>query len=176
MAPRTRALLVIDLQNDYFPGGRFPLWDADLVLANVEGAIARARAEAVPVVLVRHVADARAGASPFLAEGSAGADIHPRVLAAAPDAPVVVKRFADAFFGTTLAATLAQLGVTDLLVCGMMTQNCVAHTVLSKSAEKYEVSVLVDCCTTVSEILHNIAVHAMSTRVTLARSHAALRG
>ena len=72
------------------------------------------------------------------------------------------------------ARTLKKLGVTDLLVCGMMTQNCVTHTAISKAAEKYNVSVLVDCCTTVSEILHMIALHALSTRVKLVPSSEAI--
>jgi nicotinamidase-related amidase len=52
----------------------------------------------------------------------------------------------------------------------MMTQNCVAHTAISKAAEKYAVPILPDCCTTVSEILHLIALHAVSTRVKLVAS------
>ena len=52
----------------------------------------------------------------------------------------------------------------------MMTQNCVTHTAISKAAEKYAVTVLTDCCTTVSEILHLIALHALSTRVKLVPS------
>ena len=63
--------------------------------------------------------------------------------------------------------TLARLGVNELLVCGMMTQNCVTHTAISKSAEKYKVSILSDCCTTVNELLHHIALHAVSTRLPL---------
>jgi nicotinamidase-related amidase len=47
----------------------------------------------------------------------------------------------------------------------MMTQNCVTHTALSKAAEKYKLSILADCCTIVSEILHLIALNALSTRV-----------
>ena len=69
---------------------------------------------------------------------------------------------------------MAKLGVTELLVCGMMTQNCVTHTAISKSAEKYKVSILADCCTTVSEMLHNIALHAVSTRVPLVSANEAL--
>jgi nicotinamidase-related amidase len=83
---------------------------------------------------------------------------------------VVIKEFADSFEKTNLEETLAKIGVTDLLVCGMMTQNCVTHTAISKAAEKYNVTVVVDCCTTVSEILHQIALHALSTRVKLAPS------
>lgn len=169
-----KALLLIDLQNDYFPGGAFPLWNAEAVLAHVERAVARARAAGAPVIHVRHIADPAAGLAPFFNAGTPGADIHPRVRAAAPDAPVVVKAFADAFHRTELQPTLAGLGVTELLVCGMMTQNCVTHTVLSKAAEKYRVTVLPDCCTTVSEILHQIALHALGTRVPLVPSAQAL--
>ncbi len=68
---------------------------------------------------------------------------------------------------TNLEETLSELGVDELLVCGMMTQNCVTHTAISKSAEKYKVCILPDCCTTVNEMLHNIALHAVSTRVPL---------
>lgn len=163
----SKVLLVIDVQNDYFPGGQFPLWNADATLESVCGAMERARAQGVPVVLVQHVADGSRGPAPFFNEGTDGVEVHPRVRAAAPDAPVVVKAFADGFVKTTLEETLAGLGATELLVCGMMTQNCVTHTAISRSAERYRVTVLPDCCTTVSEILHQIALHALSTRVPL---------
>ena len=52
----TKALLVIDLQNDYFPGGKFPLWNTDVVLQNIERAIEKANAQGVPLVHIQHVA------------------------------------------------------------------------------------------------------------------------
>lgn len=168
-----QALLLIDLQNDYFPGGLFPLWDPEAVLSNVERAVARATAAGIPVIHIQHIANGDAGIAPFFNRGTPGADIHPRALAAAPDAPVVVKEYADAFEKTSLEGILSELGATGLLVCGMMTQNCVTHTAISKAAEKYNVTILPDCCTTVSEILHLIALHALSTRVKLAPSTAA---
>ena len=168
----TKALLAIDLQNDYFPGGKFPLWNTDVVLQNIERAIAKASTQGIPVIHVQHVA--KQGMAPFFNEGTPGAEIHPRILTAAPKAPVIVKEFADSFEKTNLEETLAKLGVTDLLVCGMMTQNCVTHTAISKAAEKYNVTILPDCCTTVSEILHMIALHALSTRVKLVASSEAL--
>jgi len=162
-----KALLVIDLQNDYFPGGTFPLWNTEATLENLLVAIGKARGNGIPVIHIQHIADVRMGIAPFFNEGTPGAEIHPRILAAAPNAPVVLKAFADSFVNTTLEATLTDLGVSELLVCGMMTQNCVTHTAISKSAEKYKVSILMDCCTTVSEMLHNIALHAVSTRTPL---------
>ncbi len=167
-----KALLVIDLQNDYFPGGKFPLWNTDAILQNIERAIAKANAQGIPVIHIQHVA--KQGMAPFFNEGTPGADIHPSILAAAPKAPVVVKEFADSFEQTNLEETLTKLGVTDLVVCGMMTQNCVTHTAISKAVEKYNVTILPDCCTTVSEILHLIALHAVSTRVNLVPSSEAL--
>jgi nicotinamidase-related amidase len=170
----TKALLVIDLQNDYFPGGKFPLWNTEAVLQNIERAIERANAQGIPVVIIQHIANSKLGIAPFFNEGTAGAEIHPRILAAAPKAPIVVKEFADSFERTNLEETLTKLGATELLVCGMMTQNCVTHTAIAKAAEKYNVCILVDCCTTVSEILHLIALHAVSTRVKLVPSSGVL--
>lgn len=166
----SKALLVIDLQNDYFPGGKFPLWNTDATLQNTERAIRMANAQGIPVIMIQHIANRSLGIAPFFNHGTIGAEVHPRILAAAPQAPVVVKEFADSFVNTTLEETLTKLGATELLVCGMMTQNCVTHTAISKSAEKYDVLILADCCTTVNEMLHNIALHAVSTRVRLVPS------
>ncbi len=162
-----KALLVIDVQNDYFPGGKFPLWNTEATLSNIEQAIKAAIAKGIPIIHIQHVANPNKGIAPFFNPGTDGVKIHPRILKAAPDAPIVTKEFADSFVQTNLEETLTGLGVTELLVCGMMTQNCVTHTAISKSAEKYKVGILPDCCTTVNEILHNIALHALSTRVPL---------
>jgi nicotinamidase-related amidase len=174
MSSPRRTLVVIDLQNDYFPGGSFPLWNTEATLAQIERAIEKAHAAKIPVVIVQHIADSGHGIAPFFNKDTIGADVHPRIRAAAPDAPVVIKTFADSFVATTLEATLQQLGTQELLVCGMMTQNCVTHTAISKSAEKYQVRILPDCCTTVSEMLHQIALHAVSTRIELTPSEVAL--
>ena len=169
-----KALLLIDLQNDYFPGGLFPLWNTDATLAAIEDAVSRAREAGILVVHIQHIASPEAGIAPFFNEGTEGAMIHPKILAAAPDAPVVIKHFADSFFKTELEKVLAEHEVEELLVCGMMTQNCVTHTAISKSAEKYQVSILTDCCTTVSEPIHLIALHAVSTRIPLITSTEAI--
>ena len=123
MPEAKRALIVIDLQNDYFPSGKFPLWNSEAILEKVESAIHKARAQGIPVVHVQHIANGEIGIAPFFNAGTSGAEIHPRILAAAPDAPVIIKEFADGFVNTGLEETLARLGVNELLVCGMMTQN-----------------------------------------------------
>jgi nicotinamidase-related amidase len=167
-----KALLVIDIQNDYFPGGKYPLWKPDVVLQNVEQAIHRANEKGIPVIHVQHVTDST---GPFFNKGTTGAEIHPRIRAAAPSAPVVVKEFADSFEKTGLEEILSGLGTNELLVCGMMTHNCITHTSISKAAEKYKVAILADCCTTVDEMIHNLALHALSTRVQLTPAREALQ-
>ena len=169
-----KALLVIDLQNDYFPEGKFPLWNVEVTLSNIEKAIHSANEKSIPIIHIQHVANPEMGISPFFNQETEGAAIHPRILAAAPDAPVVVKEFADGFVKTNLEEVLSESGITELLICGMMTQNCVTHTAISKSAEKYKVTILPDCCTTVDEMIHNIALHAVSTRVSLVESNSAI--
>ncbi len=175
MSPAKRALIVIDVQNDYFAGGNFPLWNSEATLHNIQQAIEQANAQDIPVVIVQHIADSKKGISPFFNEGTKGAEVHPAILALAPQSPIVIKGFADSFFNTPLESTLAELGATELLLCGMMTQNCVTHTAISRSADKYKVVILADCCTTVNEILHKIALNAVSTRLPVQSASEALQ-
>lgn len=60
-----KALLVIDLQSDYFPGGKFPLWNTEQTLANIKTAIAKANQQNIPVIHIQHLADPAMGLAPF---------------------------------------------------------------------------------------------------------------
>lgn len=156
------ALIVIDIQNDYFADGLFPQWEAEATLARIEGMVTEAQARRIPVILAQHIA---AGAAPFFNAETPGVAIHPRLLARAPEAPIIVKTHADSFLDTTLEATLQALGCEELWLCGMMTQNCVTHTALSPQATKYRVKVLADGCSSVSQMIHLIALRALADRV-----------
>jgi nicotinamidase-related amidase len=85
MAASQRALIVIDPQNDYLPAGKFPLWNIDAAIANIEQAIAKAYAARVPVVHVQHFADSKQGIAPFFNAGTHGAEIHTLIRDAALD-------------------------------------------------------------------------------------------
>ena len=157
------ALLVIDVQNDYFPGGAFPLWNPEATLEATVAAIGRARSRGEPVS-----SSATRPPRPtarYSGRAPGGAEIHSRIIAAAGDAPVVVKRHADSFHRADLARVLTELGATNLRIAGMMTQNCVAFTAVSRDAAPYEVSVLCNCVTTVDGHIQQFALHALSTRV-----------
>ena len=156
------ALLVIDIQKDYFPGGAYPLWQPEETVVNTLSAMALAQSHGVDIIHVQHVFDTPA---PFFNKGTEGIEIDPRILQAAPESPIVVKSFADSFEQTNLEGLLKERGITSLLICGMMTHNCVTHTAISKAADKYDVIVITDCCTTIDEMVHNIALSGMSNRV-----------
>ena len=158
-------LIIIDLQNDYFQDGSYPLWNADGVLENIKKTITRANEQNIPVVFIQHVVPAGEQMGPFFNEGTEGVKIHSELLALAPDAKIITKMFADGFHKTELESTLSELGTEKIYVCGMMTQNCVTHTAISKQAEKYQVAVIPECCTSVDEMIHLFAMHAISTRV-----------
>lgn len=156
----TRTLLVIDIQQDYFPNGALPLWQGEETEGRIVSAIAQARAAGDKIVLVQHVSTATTG---LFAAGGPGTAIRPDILAAAGDAPVVIKRSADAFQDTDLATHLA--GTEELLVCGMMTQNCVVFTAMSRAADEFKVRVIGDLCTAPTEVVHRIALNALNSKL-----------
>ena len=164
---RHKALLVIDPQNDYFPDGKFPLWNTTQILENIKKAIKLATINNMQVIYIQHVADPSKGIAPFFNENSDGVKIHAEILKITSNPNIIIKGFADAFEQTELANLLAKNNTEELLLCGMMTQNCVTHTGISKAADNYKISVLTDCCTSVSEMIHKIALNALSTRVIL---------
>src|SRR5258708_1805310 len=126
MTTPRRALIVIDVQNEYVTGDlpiEYP--DVQTSLANVGRAMDAARAAGVPVVVVQHVSSA---GSPVFARGSEGAELHPAVAARAHD-HYIEKSRASAFTGTDLADWLAAQQVDTLTVAGYMTHNCDASTI-----------------------------------------------
>ena len=158
------ALIVIDIQNDYFPGGAFPLENCDKALASALDAIAQAKQAGDVVVGIQHKAPSDA---PFMAEGSVGADFHPAIAAALQGCVVVEKQQADSFLGTTLGKTLAAHEVSAIRLVGMMTQNCVTHTALSPEAAGLEVTIIGAACAAPMAVLSDIALSALAGRCTV---------
>ncbi|CAD6523087.1 Peroxyureidoacrylate/ureidoacrylate amidohydrolase RutB [Paraburkholderia hiiakae] len=136
-----RALVVIDVQNEYVSGDlpiEFP--PIETSLANVGRAMDAARAAGVPVVVVQNVAPAD---SPLFARGSVGAELHPVVASRERD-HYVEKSLPSAFTGTDLKAWLAERGIDTLTVAGYMTHNCDASTVFEATHAGLAVEFLVD--------------------------------
>ena len=140
-----QALLLIDLQNDYFPGGACELEGSDAALANAAQLLAAARQNGTPVIHIRHISP-RPGAGFFL-PGTRGVEIHQGVAPAAGEM-VIDKHFPNSFRDTPLRETLAALGTGRLLVAGMMTHMCVDATVRAAFDLGLECRVAGDACAT----------------------------
>jgi nicotinamidase-related amidase len=136
-----RALVVIDVQNEYVTGDlpiEYP--PVEISLANIGRAIDAARAAGVPVVIVQNYAPAGA---PIFARGTVGAELH-EVVASRERDHYVEKSLPSAFAGTDLAAWLAARGVDTLTVVGYMTHNCDASTVFEATHAGLKVEFLKD--------------------------------
>jgi nicotinamidase-related amidase len=138
-----RALLIIDIQNDYFPGGRFPLVGPEDAAAAASRVLAKFRAGDEPIVHVQHVWDAEDAA--FFRPGTPGVEIHGAVAPAAGE-PVVQKELPNAFLGTGLEERLRGDGIDALVVAGMMSSMCVDATVRAASDLGFGVTVVHDAC------------------------------
>lgn len=141
----TIALVLIDLQNDYFPGGSMELVESDAAVAHASTLLHAFRERALPVFHVQHVS-MRAGATFFL-PGTKGVEIHDAV-APQDGEDVVVKHFPNAWRETKLHELLRAGGVTSLALAGMMTHMCVDTSVRAAADLGYECRVAHDACAT----------------------------
>ena len=139
----TRLLLLIDIQRDYFPGGRHPLVDPDAAADAAARLLAAFRTAGERVVHVQHVSSGPDAA--FFAAGTPGVEFDPRV---APDGSedVIVKHEPNAFLGTGLEALLRAAAPDEIVVAGMMSSMCVDATVRAASDLGFRLAVAQDAC------------------------------
>lgn len=136
-----RALVVIDVQNEYVSGNlRIEYPDVHVSLARIGEAMDAASNAAVPVVVVQNTTPPGA---PIFARGSHGWELHETVAARAHD-HFVEKTLPSAFAGTDLAQWIAANNIDTLTIAGYMTQNCVASTVTHALHAGLAVEVLSD--------------------------------
>ncbi|KRC59353.1 Isochorismatase [Agromyces sp. Root81] len=139
----TTALIIVDIQRDYFDGGAHPLVGPDAAAASAARLLAAFRSAGDPVVHVQHVWDAPDAA--FFRPGTPGVEIHPAVVPL-PGEPVVTKAAPNSFLGTDLGERLAAAGADELVVAGMMSSMCVDATVRAASDLGFGVTVAHDAC------------------------------
>jgi nicotinamidase-related amidase len=131
-AQKNNALLVIDIQNFYFPGGRSELVDPIPAAEKASMAITHARQMGQPVIYVQH-------------KSVSGMEINEIVRPEEGDA-VFVKEEVNSFLGTGLKDYLEKSAVDTLIICGMQTQMCVEAAVRAAHDYGYHVILLHDAC------------------------------
>lgn len=153
---KKRALIVVDVQNDFCPGGALAVANGNQVVAPLNGLIEEFLARDEPVFKSRdwhppntkHF-EAYGGTWPVhCVQETRGAEFHPELIDD-PRITVISKGMGDedtysAFDGTDLATRLREQGVEEVLVGGLATDYCVKNTVLDALKEGFKVKALVN--------------------------------
>ena len=140
-----KALVVIDIQNDYFPGGANELIGSTEAAAVAVEVKRHFKEDGLPVVIIQHVA-IRPGATFFL-PGTEGVEIHDSIAVEEGD-HLVVKHYPNSFRETNLLELLKSLHVSELTVIGMMTHMCIDTTVRAASDLGFSVELIGNACAT----------------------------
>jgi len=139
----TRALLIIDIQLDYFPGGAYPLVGPDAAATVAERVLRDFRERGEPVIHVQHIWDAPDAA--FMVPGTPGVEIHP-ALRPRGDEVLIQKAAPNSFVDTSLAGELERQGIDAVVIVGMMSSMCVDATARAALDRGLAVTVLHDGC------------------------------
>jgi nicotinamidase-related amidase len=139
----TGVLVIVDAQ----VGVMRDVWEAPRIIQNVACAVARARAQGVPVLWVQH-------ADEELSSGSPAWQWVPE-LAPAPGESVIHKHFNSAFEHTTFDVELAKLGATHISLAGAATNWCIRATAYGALDRGYDVTLIQDAHTTSTIELDN---------------------
>jgi len=164
MNEKNEALVLIDIQNDYFPGGRYPLKGMKKAARQAAALLATWRNDNRPVVHVRHI-NIHPGAAFFL-PGTAGAEIHPLVVPL-PGEKVFEKNYPNFFRLTGLDEWLRKEGLTTLHVAGAMTNMCIDTTVRAGFDLGYSMVLHQGACAAVgflgTRLVHRIIVKTLGS-------------
>lgn len=157
----TTALLLIDIQNDYFPGGAMEVVGAGAAATQAAELLAAFRQKDLPVIHIQHLA-ARPGATFFL-PGTRGAEIHESVRPASGE-PVFQKHFPNSFRETPLLEHLRSAGISRLVIAGMMTHMCIDTTIRAAADLGFSCALAHDACATRALSFNGVAVPAASVQ------------
>jgi nicotinamidase-related amidase len=139
------ALIVVDIQNDYFSGGKWVLDGVDAAADNAARVIAAARKRGDTVIHIRH--ETPSPDAPFFVPGSDGAQLHEKVLNVG-DELVIVKHFMNPYRETQLRDVLEQGGIKNVVVVGNMSHMCIDAVTRASDDFGYATTVIHDACAT----------------------------
>jgi nicotinamidase-related amidase len=153
----TKALVLVDIQNDYFPGGKMELVETQRFIKNAADLLTQCRQKTIPVIHIQHIST-RPGATFFLPQ-TAGIEHHPAV-APLPGEAVIQKNYSNSFRQTTLLEQLKAKGITELIICGAMSHMCIDATTRAAFDLGFTCTVVEDACTTRNLQFKDITIEA----------------
>ncbi len=161
------ALVLIDIQNDYFKNGKNELYRPENAALNAKQALEFCRNNGIPVFHVKHIS-VQNGATYFLPE-TLGVEINDAV-APLPTEMVIIKNTPNSFYQTELASELADRGINHIIFCGMMSHMCIDTTVRAARFLGFTATVLHDACTTRDLAWGDRVIPALTTHETIMAS------
>ncbi|HBL75223.1 MAG: isochorismatase [Bacteroidetes bacterium GWF2_42_66] len=151
------ALIIIDIQNDYFENGTMTLVGSDKASENAKLLLDRFRADSLPIIHIQHIAT-RPTATFFL-PNTKGAEIQDNVKPLGQE-KVIVKHYPNSFRETELLDYLKGKNITDLVICGMMTHMCVDATARAAKDFGFNIVLIGDACATKDQEINGQIVKA----------------
>jgi len=151
------ALLIVDIQNDYFPGGNGELTGSVEAATNAARLLDAARKARWPVIHVQHIST-RQGAKIFI-PGTPGVEIHKDVQPVTGE-KIITKHSPNSFRETGLHDLLRDLHIERLLISGMMSHMCIDATVRSAFDLGFTCTVAHDACATRDLVFNGVSVPA----------------
>ncbi len=152
-----RALVIVDIQKDYFPGGTMELQGSIEASEKAKILLAAFRDKALPVVHIQHIS-VRRGATFFL-PGTEGVKIHEHVQPRDREA-LFQKHYPNSFRETPLLDYLRENRITQLVIGGMMTHMCIDATTRAAFDFGFECILAHDACATRALSFSGITVPA----------------
>jgi len=146
-----QALLLIDIQNDYFEGGTMRLSGSEEAAENARQVLDHFRSTHQPVIHIRHIA-IRPDATFFLPDTQGAETYH--AVKPLSDERIIIKHYPNSFRETGLQEELQSIGCKNLVICGMMTHMCVDATVRAAKDLGYTITLIGDACAT-KDLAHN---------------------
>ena len=140
-----KALIVIDIQNDYFEGGKMTVINHENASLNAKELLKYFRENGLPVIHIQHISTRKGSA--FFLENSNGAEIHKNARPKENE-KIIVKHFPNAFRETELLNYLKEINISDLVICGMMTHMCVDATTRAAKDLGFNIELIGDACAT----------------------------
>jgi len=152
-----QALIIVDIQNDYFPGGKMELEGMEAAAKNAQRVLEFFRSGNKPVFHIQHISNFP-GATFFLPE-TYGAEIHESVTPKRGE-PVIQKHFPNSFRDTSLQDQLGGLDIEEITICGAMSHLCIDTTVRAAFDLGFRCRVVSDACATRKLKFGNVTVEA----------------
>lgn len=152
-----KALLLIDIQNDYFPNGKMELINSISAGENAKRILQKFRENNDFIVHIQHIAT-RPDATFFLPD-TYGSEIH-TLVKPENDEKIIVKHFPNSFQQTELIEHLKENNIKKLIIVGMMTHMCVDSTARAAKDLDFTVEIVGDACATKDLEINNKKVKA----------------